>query len=653
MTVVIGPRERAATIRMGPMPGVGVAGPEGPAGSGAAEIATRAAMAALTGVAGTIRNLTEAGREGMFIFSASNLSAKVSADTAQGIYVAPSSDTTGASGAWVRKFNGPVNPLWFGIVTGAGNGAANTTARNAMFAALRARAVNIITFYQGLEPIEFPPGYFEFSTAFDLTLGTFVIRGAGIGQSGGFATHFKFPAGQTGFIVQNYLSTGGTGFGAAHIAGDGSIIDGFLIEGAYAGTEGEFHGIQLRGRGQVSNVRIANFQGNGIHIRASAGDPTYEGNANNFQIEYVTVNGCRNGLYVDGADANAGVIIAGEFSSNRQWGIWDTSFLGNSYFACHTAANGWDGAAGSIPTGSTYLGNRYFVKTGQAAGASTNAPSGTTADNTWWGYIGAGGAYSGVVPWVSGTTFREGGAYHTDDPNARNGLAFCYSESDQNPSQFVGPTMVLGGLHGAGVANYPGFLDVTVTGGLILTNPVIRQVGVAESLTLEQTGGLVGGSKFLVTGENNQYGALIETTHATVQLADLVFKTTASGNHGVRYERRVGSFLDASNATWEFQWGSLSGPIHSLGDAGMRITGTINATVSYKVNGTKVVGARQTGWTASTGTPARGAFAAAAAGTASAGYVQAELQAALDRIAALEARLIAVETDIRTHGLIN
>jgi hypothetical protein len=99
----------------------------------------------------------------------------------------------------------------------------------------------------------------------------------------------------------------------------------------------------------------------------------------------------------------------------------------------------------------------------------------------------------------------------------------------------------------------------------------------------------------------------------------------------------------------------------------MKVTGSLRRTSSdlsvddsinlasgkvYEINGVQVVGPRVTGWTASTGTPSRGAFAAAAAGTASAAYVQAELQGALDRIAALEARLIALEADMTTHGLI-
>lgn len=67
---------------------------------------------------------------------------------------------------------------------------------------------------------------------------------------------------------------------------------------------------------------------------------------------------------------------------------------------------------------------------------------------------------------------------------------------------------------------------------------------------------------------------------------------------------------------------------------------------------TQVVGARDTGWSAMTGTGSKAAIAAAAAGTASAAYVQSELQGALNRIAALEARLRSLDAALFTHGLI-
>jgi hypothetical protein len=96
------------------------------------QVASRSALAAITPTANLVRYLTESGREGEFVFDGANHSAHVTADTAQGIYVAPSSDTTGASGAWVRKFTGAIAPEWFGA---KGDG---TTDDYASFVALAA-----------------------------------------------------------------------------------------------------------------------------------------------------------------------------------------------------------------------------------------------------------------------------------------------------------------------------------------------------------------------------------------------------------------------------------------------------------------------------------------------------------------------------------
>lgn len=49
------------------------------------------------------RSRREDGGQGMFRWDDSDLSTKVAADTQSGVYVAPDSDATGASGAWVRQ----------------------------------------------------------------------------------------------------------------------------------------------------------------------------------------------------------------------------------------------------------------------------------------------------------------------------------------------------------------------------------------------------------------------------------------------------------------------------------------------------------------------------------------------------------------------
>ncbi len=77
----------------------------------------------LASAGSTARNLdcaylSEPGREGAFVFSTSDLSARVTSDPKQGVYVAPDSNTSGTTGAWVRQFDNLI-PEYFGSV---GNG---------------------------------------------------------------------------------------------------------------------------------------------------------------------------------------------------------------------------------------------------------------------------------------------------------------------------------------------------------------------------------------------------------------------------------------------------------------------------------------------------------------------------------------------------
>lgn len=74
--------------------------------------------------------LSAGGRSGTFIWDSSDLSAEVSADTLQGVYIAPSSDATGASGAWVRKLDGYVTPEMFGFLPGVAFSDETTAASN-------------------------------------------------------------------------------------------------------------------------------------------------------------------------------------------------------------------------------------------------------------------------------------------------------------------------------------------------------------------------------------------------------------------------------------------------------------------------------------------------------------------------------------------
>lgn len=85
----------------------------------------------------------------------------------------------------------------------------------------------------------------------------------------------------------------------------------------------------------------------------------------------------------------------------------------------------------------------------------------------------------------------------------------------------------------------------------------------------------------------------------------------------------------------------------------LQVGGSVNISGSYKVAGLSVLGARQTGWTAATGTANKGAFNADQSFTVGATYTQAEVQALADALKAACQRIKALEDTARTHGMIN
>ncbi|EEI4638175.1 phage tail protein [Salmonella enterica] len=83
------------------------------------------------------------------------------------------------------------------------------------------------------------------------------------------------------------------------------------------------------------------------------------------------------------------------------------------------------------------------------------------------------------------------------------------------------------------------------------------------------------------------------------------------------------------------------------------LTSPLNVTTSYSVGGTKVIGARQTGWTAATGTANKGVFDADLTFTVSDTYTQSEIQAIANALIAEHRRTKALEDALRAHGLID
>lgn len=110
----------------------------------------------------------------------------------------------------------------------------------------------------------------------------------------------------------------------------------------------------------------------------------------------------------------------------------------------------------------------------------------------------------------------------------------------------------------------------------------------------------------------------------------------------------------ADNQSVQSSGGSfLVGNIPSPTSDKIQSSDSVNTGVSYKVAGIQVITARQTGWTAATGTAAYGAFAANQPYNTSATYVQAEANAVAVGLFQARQRIKALEDVLRYHGLIN
>lgn len=125
------------------------------AGSGADIVArsgpsvpTRTALAALDSDIHPSAFLTEAGREGVFLWNSSDLSASVTADTSQGLYVAPTGGD-GSEGAWERLNDGSLNVQWFGAK--GDNSTNDTTSILAALTMAKTRGGEVL----------FPPGIYR------------------------------------------------------------------------------------------------------------------------------------------------------------------------------------------------------------------------------------------------------------------------------------------------------------------------------------------------------------------------------------------------------------------------------------------------------------------------------------------------------------
>lgn len=420
--------------------------------------------------------LSEAYRAGKFIFydaigfaaayDGRSLVAVVAIDTQGGLVIPAAGDPTGASGAWVRQFAGPVDPRWFGLVP--------DTAVAAVINAGIFRTCMAATVALGLFDIQFRGdrdywfGDNGAGAGIDVINENLRITGASAAGLGNNTCRLRFLPGIDGFRVQGSNTNGADGYDAvAHSSGAGSTLQHLHIIGGFPTslTEGEFQGVRMRTKCNLLDLTIEDFEGDGIFgqaslsIKTSGANPPY-GNINSSTVKRINISNCRDGTNIKGSDANAIVLEQISPTACRRLGLSDQSFLGNAYRGGTITSNGrsvyQDGIA--LPTSVCLFNNQsYYVIDGQAGWCSINPPTGAATGNQGWAYLGARDHSTpallatlsalGWYVWFNGMQCRTGGAIYTTGSLNDSTFPGVYVEGDgdQGKAQLAQYSLVVGG----------------------------------------------------------------------------------------------------------------------------------------------------------------------------------------------------------------
>ncbi len=269
----------------------------------------------------------------------------VTAGDYHGLVSAPSVPVSGAAGARIRNNAGvlqasenaseyrPIVPVK-GFYTSSSIGIkfTNTAAQNSD--AIEAWLASIPQYQSAILQFDASDDTHAFAFARTIVLQKPVtLRGGGPGGRSTYASYLTFPADTTGIQIK---SSGGV---SPNFRGDNVLIEDLVLVGLGYGGATTGYGVLMQGRAKLNNLWITNFGSHGCAVIAASGD-TPSTNANIFWLERVAATSNKgHGIYIDGADANAGTIISCDASSNLGWGFYDASFLGNTFLACHADAN--------------------------------------------------------------------------------------------------------------------------------------------------------------------------------------------------------------------------------------------------------------------------------------------------------------------------
>jgi hypothetical protein len=624
------------------------------------------------------------GRGGRIVdWSGDDLSDHVTADPERGVWIAPDSDPTGASGAWVSRPDGGGYPVSYWGAYGGDAAVDDAVGINAAFAALRAAPFGSGSGNFGIAPIvlsfEAGQSYYvqDEIDATDITWRNFMVRGNGAVIESAFASAITDGAvvdafGSASMVWEKLLFRGGDGtankasFGFKHGRGAGGAsaegnvfrdcsFVGYFTQACYYNYAAEvtrhhnslFHNIELTANSHCVIIDDSNLQG--------------------VTSQYVTVptssESCSQ-IEFDGACS---------YRHGNKTGFWI------------------DGEYAS-PPGSPTNGMEVLVirppgvAAGAFAGQEGKIATYASGSATW--------SFANPVEF-NWTETSAGGSLVMYDGAAWNAL------STGEPIKLISDTQITRlTIQGYSATFDHATILAQVVGGKKwhIDIHAETQKGIPKALIhfLPQSGTTITIRDLSVTDHNPHHETAVFTSDAgsTVTLHDFrcditgTYQGTTSGGTpialfqgggthtwNVQGEIRVGVDSNAPAALSNFSVidtfrgviytgetlasGNVTVPaagdyIIVYADALTFSGDTVNAS-GFQVGGTAVVGARKTGWTAASGTADRTTFATYTAPDISAAYVEAEAQAIADHVQVLSRHLKALIDDLHStagHGLI-
>jgi hypothetical protein len=355
---------------------------------------------------------------------------------------------------WLEQFGGIAD---FVGVTGSYTGTDNfpMLANAQAYIVAKAWTDTIWTFTKHGIKLRIGPGVFLIGSTFEMDGCTYTIEGMGPESADVNATStvLRFPTQTHGFIIQNYNTTGFSTIVSNKFGAQKSSVKNITFFGSHnPGVDSvatRFNGITCRTIATLRGNAVLGFSGNGIAIQAEAPVIADTWLVSRCDCSY---NG-GNGLYVVGSDANAGKCEYSSFLFNGRWGVADFSFLGNTYDAIHTEANGLFGQNVWADTPHTVVHNsrlwqaRVGINDQNGLGGTYSNEPGT--DPNSWRLLSASQVVSpsALYPaWNALTTYTTGGGYATNNSNSRNVFTGCYAEDPQENQIRGGEDLWVGGL---------------------------------------------------------------------------------------------------------------------------------------------------------------------------------------------------------------